>query len=137
MLLRDLLTQCQADATAGIFVVSVQTLKQGKDQLAMLRSNADAVVRHRKDPLPSMLRSGNVNHRCVSSAELERICQEILKQLQYLGTIGHNSGKLSAGYSCIVLIHHRAQAVDRILKNQIAVRQLRGASLPAQARERQ
>ena len=82
MLLDDLFADRQADAVARILGAGVQALKDDEDVLAVLRCDADAVVRDREHPFIGLLFRADLHRRSFGSAELKRVADQILKHLR-------------------------------------------------------
>src|SRR5579884_52793 len=79
--LDDALADGQADAGTGILVARVQPFKKPKDQLAVLRLNADAVVGDRKKPVAGLILRANVNHRRPERAAVfDGVADQVLKK---------------------------------------------------------
>ena len=97
----NLLAQRQANTGARILQSGVQTLKEDKDTLGILRLDANTIVAHRKLPLVLVALGTDVDGGWRCSAKFDGIAHEVLEYLQQLG------GVYQYGWQGRVC-HHRA-----------------------------
>src|ERR1700722_1365629 len=90
----NFLADCQANAGAGVFVPGVQPLEDDENPLEVLRPYADAVVLHRELPMDNVSVHGNVDFRCLETAELDCVADEVLEQLRQLSSVCFHHRKL-------------------------------------------
>src|SRR5207344_1466513 len=90
--LRDLLADREADAGAWVLVAPVQPFEGREDPLRVLRIDADCVVLHREAPAFVGLLDADVHARGLLVAELQRVADEVLEELDELRRIGADLG---------------------------------------------
>ena len=80
--LHDSLTDCQPNASAGIFISRVEPLEQTKDALPVLGFDAEAVVADGEQPAFAITPCRYVDHRWrFGSTILYRVTHEVLEKL--------------------------------------------------------
>jgi hypothetical protein len=79
--LNNPLANGKAQARAGILGEGVQAFEESEDLLLVAGIYADAVVLNRKQPLVALPPRGHVDARRVAATVLNRVSDQILKQL--------------------------------------------------------
>ena len=84
MALDNLLAQRQANTGPRILHPGVQTLKEDKDTLGILRLDAYTVVAHRKPPCVLVAFGTDVDGRWRCSSKFDGVAYEVLEYLEQL-----------------------------------------------------
>ena len=95
MTVHDLLADRQANARALILLVGMQASEYVEDLILELRVDADAVVADGELPILSVTADVQVNLRRRFTAELQRVAQQVLKQLGQLEQVGPDGRQLA------------------------------------------
>src|SRR5687767_2352591 len=106
MALDDFLANGQADAGAGKLAPRMQPLEQTKNPVKVLRIDADPVVLDRKQPLRSGILDGaDMDLRDGVAVILDRVADEVLKQLNQLRFIRQNAGEWIMRHPSATVFH--------------------------------
>src|SRR5579862_10003263 len=84
MALHNLLADGQADSVARIFRARMQPLEDDENILRILGSDSDPVIAHAEKPPLARSLSPHRNLWLVFAAELDRVSNQILKELRHL-----------------------------------------------------
>ncbi len=127
----DFLADSQPHSVPGIVLSGVQALKNDKDYVPVFVCDADAVIRHRKQPPLTLLLRGDANDRSLLTAKLDGISDQVLEELKELGPLCRNQGKMVVCNDCTALFKHRLQIQQHLADNAIAVRRFAADSIVA------
>src|SRR5207249_12086519 len=94
--LDDALADDQAAAGPGVGVAQLQALEEVEDPIEVLAIDADAVVRDGKHPVGSGPSRSDLDPGPASGAELERVADEILEELDHQVVVRHDRGHVPA-----------------------------------------
>src|SRR6267378_4672955 len=90
----NFLTDCQPHAVPGVFVTSVQPLKDDENQVFVFRGDANTVIDDRKLPMHALSLCGDPNDRRLLSAKLDGIANQVLEELHHLDSLGRDHGTI-------------------------------------------
>ena len=83
----------------------------------VLRRDADAVVAHREDPLLTGPLGRDVDARR-AVAELQRVADQVLEELDELGRVGEHRGQVIMGHHRPLLLDGPAEIGHRLIKRR-------------------
>jgi hypothetical protein len=84
---------CQTDAGAREILFAVKPLEYHEYLLGVLRIDPDSVMRHAEMPEAIVSYGGNLNARRIRAAKLERVRQQVLKDLCELSRVCRENRK--------------------------------------------
>src|SRR5438067_9011048 len=112
MVFDDFFADCQPHAVTWVLSPGVQTLKNLENKLLVFVSYANPIVDNRKHPFFAPFFSGDRDSRRLFAAELNRIADQILKQLYPLKTISQNRGQRVTSNGYVVLFQNESQVLQ-------------------------
>src|SRR5580658_6945295 len=116
--LNHALANCQSDAGAGIFPVTMEPLENTEDYLLVMGIDADAVVPHREAPRGALAGGRDVDFGRIFRSIFECVADEILKYLLQVGFAHADLGQWVASDRRVVLPDSFRQAGKSVLQNR-------------------
>lgn len=98
MSFHDLSASREAETGTGKIVPIMQSPKSHEDLISGFGSDPDAVVLNGKDMFSFLTDGRNVDMRCLVSAELDRVADEVLEELADLGRVRSDFGERIVGH---------------------------------------
>src|SRR5579862_3374262 len=123
----------QTNASSGN-VLSVQPLEDAENLLVIFRVDTEAVVRHRKAPEAVSPFRRYMNPRRASAAILERVADEVLKELDEMGLITGYRGQAIAGDDRLVFLDPDFAVFEGLLENPVEIDRLNSFLVTSQLR---
>ena len=112
----------------------MQALEQHEDALEVFAGDADAVVVHCESPLMTGRLDAQVHHRRLVAAELDRVGQQVLEQLQQLHRVALDGGQIVDRDARAALFDRHAQILERVLHDRVAIGRRERLGLRAEPR---
>ncbi len=107
----------QPHPRAGVLVPPVQPLEDLEDPLPVLGRDADAIVAHREDPLLTGPLGRDVDARR-AVAELQRVADQVLEELDELDRVGEHRGQVIMGHHRPLLRDGPAEIGPRLVERR-------------------
>jgi len=123
MPLRNFLADGESHACPWILATAVQPLKDDEDAFRVRGINADTIVPNGEEPFACTWFSRDMNAGRLIASELNRVADEVLKQLTELRLIAHHRGQMIVAYYGSTLTHCHLEIVEDILKDFLAIGQ--------------
>src|SRR5262249_30062014 len=137
VLLHYFLADSQSDAVARIFLARVQALENNKNLLSMFSRNANSVIFDRNLTVIVHLLCGNLDHGRLALAELDRIPDQVLKQLYQLEVAAMYKRELSARNDYPTVPYRCSKVSQRFVHCRVAVSSCMFSTVAAYARKGQ
>src|SRR5881394_390729 len=105
----DLLADCEPDAGARVLRPCMEPLEELEDPLAVLGIDTDPVVADREDPLRLRAPRRDVHPGGGGAAELDRVRDQVLEELDHLQALGRDPGQGVVGHHGLALLYRQLQ----------------------------